>query len=86
MKSGNAVIPGKSRESDILEPSSSELREEVPLLALSDLPLALSFSVVDTSLDGSGSGGVPTDCCLRLRYSDIDSCEKRSQVWYFSLS
>lgn len=73
MKSGNAVRPGKSRERDILEPSSSELSDDVPLLALSDLPLAPSLSPVDASFEGSGSGGVPDDCCLRLRYSDMDS-------------
>lgn len=67
------VRPGRSRESDILEPSSSELSDEVPLLALSDLPLAPPLSPEEASFDGSGSGGVPDDCCFRFRYSDMDN-------------
>lgn len=69
------MSPGRSREREgIFDASSSELSDEVPLLALSDLPLALPLSAVDASLgDGSGSGGVPDDCCLRFRYSDMDN-------------
>jgi len=67
-------MPAKSRESEALEPSSSELSEEVPLLALSDLPRAPLLSVVEASVDDSGSVPVPPDdCCLRLRYSDMDN-------------
>lgn len=66
------VKVGMLRDNEIFEPSSSELSDEVPLLALSDLPLAPLLSVVE-SLDGSGSGGVPDDCCFRLRYSDMDN-------------
>lgn len=76
VKSGNVVRPGKSRECDILQPSSSELSEEVPLLALSDLPRAPLLSANEVSPDGSDSvKDPPDDCCLRLRYSDIDNYE-----------
>lgn len=83
MNSGSVVSPGRS--SDTLElPSSSELSDEVPLLALSDLPLTPPRSD-NASVDGSGSGsgGVPDDCCLRFRYSDIDNYE---QIYYLYLS
>lgn len=70
----NEFIPVNSRESDVFEPSSSELSEEVPLLALSDLPRAPLLSVVEASFGDSGSVPVPPDdCCLRLRYSDMDN-------------
>lgn len=73
-KSVNVVTPGKSRVADVLEPSSSELSEEVPLLVLSDLPRAPFLSTVESSFDDSGSAPVPPeDCCLRLRYSDMDN-------------
>lgn len=70
VKSGSVDKPGKSRGT--FELSSSELRDEVPLLALSDLPRAVTLSE-DGSFDDSGSGGVPVDCCFRFLYSDIDS-------------
>lgn len=68
------VTPDKSRVADALEPSSSELSEEVPLLVLSDLPRAPFLSEMESSLDDSGSAPAPPDdCCLRLRYSDMDN-------------
>lgn len=74
MKSGSAVRPGRSRECDILQPSSSELTDEVPLLALSDLSRVPLLSAAEVSLDASGSvRDPPDDCCLRLRYSDMDN-------------
>lgn len=73
-KSVNVVTLDKSRVADALEPSSSELSEEVPLLVLSDLPRAPLLSAVESSLDDSGSAPAPPDdCCLRLRYSDMDN-------------
>lgn len=79
-KSVNVVRPGKSRAADALEPSSSELSEEVPLLVLSDLPRAPLLSAVEASFDDSGSVPVPPDdCCLRLRYSDMDSWKDRNR-------
>lgn len=73
-KTVNVLRPVNSRESDALEPSSSELSEEVPLLALSDLPRAPLLSAVEVSFDDSGSVPVPPDdCCFRLRYSDMDN-------------
>lgn len=72
-KSVNALKPVTSRESDALDPSSSELSEEVPLLALSDLPRAPLLSVVEASFDSSSVPVPPDDCCFRLRYSDIDN-------------
>lgn len=69
-----ARVDGASSECDALVPSSSELREEVPLLALSDLPRAPLLSAVAASVDDSASvPAPPDDCCFRLRYSDIDS-------------
>jgi hypothetical protein len=64
-------------------PSSSELSEDVLLLALSDLPRPRPLPSADVS-EFSGSGGVPVDCCLRLRYSEIDSCNatRRSMMPY----
>lgn len=82
-KSVNALMLVKSRESDAFEPSSSELNEEVPLLALSDLPRAPLLSVLEASFDDSGSVPVPPDdCCLRLRYSDMDNWKNTLMLPY----
>lgn len=73
MNNGSVVSPGTSNDTFVF-PSSSELSDDVPLLALSDLPLAPPRSDrVSLEGSGSGSGGVPDDCCLRFRYSDIDN-------------
>lgn len=78
-KSVKVVTPDKSRVAwDALEPSSSELSEEVPLLVLSDLPRAALLSAMESSFDDSGSAPVPPDdCCLRLRYSDMDNWKSK---------
>lgn len=82
-KSVNALMLVKSRESDAFEPSSSELSEEVPLLALSDLPRAPLLSALEASFDDSGSVPVPPDdCCLRLRYSDMDNWKNTLMLPY----
>lgn len=61
--------------------SSSELNDDVPLLALSDLPRFGLFSG-EFSLDGSASDVVFDDCCFLLRYSVIDSYVKNKIIKY----